>query len=24
VRPRAVDPDRIRSNHDHTGQSGRV
>ena len=23
-RPRAVDPDRIRSNHDHTGQSGRV
>jgi hypothetical protein len=23
-RPRAVDPDRVRSNHDHTGQSGRV
>jgi hypothetical protein len=23
-RPRAVDPDRIRSHHDHTGQSGRV
>ncbi len=23
-RSRTVDPDRIRSNHDHTGQSGRV
>ena len=23
-RPRPVDPDRVRSNHDHTGQSGRV
>ena len=23
-RPRTVDPDRIRSNHDHTGRSGRV
>ena len=24
VRSRAVDPDRVRSHHDHTGQSGRV
>ena len=24
VASRPVDPDRIRSNHDHTGQSGRV